>query len=55
VIHLVVTSRCMVCDWTDTSEKADLNARKHVDKTQHAVITESNPREGAKDAPRKGT
>ena len=38
-VRIAYASRCLCCDWTDDSDKADLAARKHLDATGHGVIT----------------
>ena len=40
-MRLKSVSECMNCEWKDTSDKADLNGRKHVEGAKHSVITTS--------------
>ena len=41
MMRLKSVSECMNCEWKDTSDKADLNGRKHVEGAKHSVITTS--------------
>lgn len=40
LVTVVVTARCLRCEWTASGKGADLAARKHTDAETHPTVTE---------------